>query len=108
MSHPRSIRIMCPRTREYLGVVVNANAPLDNTPAAISLDEQTTWMDAEWVDVPPNDVLPEDAAWTFSRMARVLLGDTNPLPTKNVSRVLIAFDDNPERPVMEAGKLVID
>jgi hypothetical protein len=101
-----STRILYSSTREYLGVIVNANAVLDSDPVSISFD-QTNWLAAEWVDVPPDQVLPSDADWLFSRMARVLLGDTNAVPPPGITEVYVTFTDNPEIPVMLAGKVLV-
>lgn len=84
-------------TVEYIGGTATADDVLtDDDTIAVSFD-RTTWMDAEWV-----------GAEGVSREWRILLGDTNPLPTVDGSfEVFLRITDNPEVPVIKAGDLTI-
>lgn len=91
-----SVRTMIVGTVEYLDIPITADTELTTQPVAISLDDATTWLTATWTG---------DAGAT--RTASVLLGADNPLPAVGQYRILVKITDNPEAPIIDAGRLQV-
>jgi hypothetical protein len=97
-------------TREYLVRTIVATADLSAQTIAFSFDRGTTYYPATW-DAAPSVVSTEkvngvDTTY-YSRKAKVLLGDTVPLPALGEHPVWIKITDTPEIPIIPAGSLVI-
>lgn len=98
MSLTRTIyrdKAVIPDTEEYLNVTVTCSTEgvdLDAQPVYITFD-RAIYYTAEWV----GDVGP-------TRTARLLMDDSN-LPTGKTSTIYVRVTDNPEAPIIAAGKL---
>lgn len=88
-------RVMYAGTIEYLGVTLTSDQTLDTQPVAVSFD-RTTWHNATWTGTAG-----------LTRTARVLVGDTVPLPQKGTWTVYTRVTDNPEAPIVAAGVLEV-
>ena len=103
-----SLRTFQASTVEYLEALVKSTADLVGDPVQLSFDEQT-WFDATWTTAPANALTPEDLrkGLTHAQVAQALVGEANPLPAAGLSTVYVRITDNPEAPVIVAGKVRI-
>ena len=90
-----NIRTIVRGSTEYLKVTLTADVELDTQDVAFSLDEGTTWLDAEPVGVAG-----------LERVYQHLLIPAE-YPDSSVVDVLVRITDNPEIPLIRAGTLTI-
>lgn len=77
---------------EYISVTVTANVLLDTQPVVISLDSGVTWLTATWLG----------QAGT-SRTTRTAV----PVALTASGGVRVKVTDNPEIPIMRAGRITV-
>lgn len=96
-------RTMKANAIEYLVVEIKADVDLLLQPVAFSFDRGVTWGTAEWSPTPSH----RDGT-NYVRQARLLLGDTAPMPDAGDYAVWVRVTDVPEVLELTAGALVVE